>query len=84
MTTKDTMKQAPAVEIDRVIVILEDPDSMEKIGALTGISDSSSSDIWCDFSDFEEYPELKDFISSYEFEALKNGQADYIAFRMDY
>lgn len=68
--------------IDKVITSLQNADNMQEINIITGL-DMCKTDNWVDFSIFEENPELKDFVTAYEFEALQNGDADYIAFRFD-
>ena len=69
--------------INKVITSPQDPDSMEKINTITGLN-VFNTDNWCDISQFEVNPELKRFITDEEFKALKEGKAEYIAFRIDY
>jgi hypothetical protein len=69
--------------IDKVIMSLQKPDDMETINLITNL-DFDSTDNWADLQTFEENPELKKFITDEEFNALKNKDADYIAFRIDY
>lgn len=68
--------------IYKVIQSLQDVDDMEKINRITGLDDFET-DNWCDFGEFEEYPELKQFVTEEEYNALKNENADYVAFRID-
>ena len=68
--------------IYKVIQSLQDVEDMEKINKMTGLSPFES-DNWCDYSVFEENSELKQYVSEEEFEAIKNGNTDYIAFRID-
>ena len=68
--------------INKVITSFQDVDNMEKINKITGL-DPFNTDNWCDLSEFEEYKELKDFITEEEYNALKNGETDYIAFRLE-
>ena len=68
--------------IDKVITSLQDADNMQEINLITGL-DMCSTDNWVDLSTFEENPELQQFISADELKALKNKDADYIAFRFD-
>lgn len=68
--------------IDKVITSFQDVDKMEEINRITGLS-LFNNDNWCDLSEFEEHEELQNFITKNEFDALKNGNADYIAFRLD-
>ena len=68
--------------IDKVITSFQDVDKMEEINRITGLS-LFNTDNWCDLSEFEEHEELQNFITKNEFDALKNGNADYIAFRLD-
>ena len=69
--------------IDKVIMSLQKPDDMEKINSITFV-DYDATDNWVDLATFEENPKLKKFISKEDFNALKNKDADYIAFRIDY
>lgn len=68
--------------IDKVITSLQNADNMQEINIITGL-DMCKTDNWIDFSIFEENPELQQFISEDELKALKNKDADYIAFRFD-
>ncbi|MCD7740502.1 MAG: hypothetical protein LUH11_04050 [Candidatus Gastranaerophilales bacterium] len=68
--------------INKVITSLQDCDFMEQINTITGLN-IFSTDNWVDIEKFEEHPELKKFITNEEFTALLNGNADYIAFRLD-
>ena len=68
--------------IDKVITSLQDAENMQEINIITGL-DMCKTDNWVDLSTFEENPELKKYINDYEFDALQNGNADYIAFRFD-
>lgn len=68
--------------IDKVITSLQDADNMQEINIITGL-DMCSTDNWVDYSSFEEYPKLKKFVSKDELNALKNKDADFIAFRFD-
>lgn len=69
--------------IDKVITSLQKPYDMEEINRITGI-DSFSTDNWVDYSVFKMFPDLKQYLTNEELEALKNGKADYIAFRLNY
>ena len=69
--------------IDKVIMSLQKPDDMEQINKLTSL-DFDHTDNWVDYSTFEDKPELQKFIDDEKLQALKNGEADYIAFRIDY
>ncbi|DAB16879.1 TPA: hypothetical protein CPT98_07160 [Candidatus Gastranaerophilales bacterium HUM_19] len=69
--------------IDKVITIWLDSDAMEEINKITGI-DAFSTDNWVDYSVVEGYSDLKQYVTNENLEALKNGKADYIAFRIDY
>ena len=69
--------------INKVITSLQEPDIMEKINIITGL-DIFNTDNWCDLSQFKETPQLKMYITDEEFNALKEGRAEYIAFRIDY
>ena len=71
-----------SVQIDKVIMSLQDVDNMEKINDLTEVS-FDTTDNWIDFSTIEDIPELKEFITDEEYNALKNKEADFIAFRLD-
>ncbi|MBQ7764304.1 hypothetical protein IJ384_02920 [bacterium] len=68
--------------IDKVITSLQDVESMQEINLITGL-EFDSTDNWVDLSAFDENPELKKYVKDYEFDALQNGEADYIAFRFD-
>lgn len=68
--------------IDKVITSLQDADNMQEINLITGL-DMCSTDNWVDLATFEENPELQQFISADELKALRNKDADYIAFRFD-
>ncbi len=68
--------------IDRVITSRQKPDDMEVINDITGL-EFWNTDNWCDLGEFEEYPELEQFVETEELNALKDGKADYIAFRID-
>ena len=68
--------------IDKVITSLQDADNMQEINIITGL-DMCKTDNWVDLSTFEENPELKKFVTTDELKALKNKDADYIAFRFD-
>ena len=69
--------------IDKVITSRQKPDDMEEINDITGL-EFWNTDNWCDLGEFEEYPELEQFVEKDELNALKEGNADYIAFRIDY
>ena len=69
--------------IDKVITSRQKPDDMEVINDITGL-EFWNTDNWCDKGEFEEYPELEQFVEKEELNALKEGKADYIAFRIDY
>lgn len=69
--------------VDKVITSLQKSDAMEQINTITDIN-VFATDNWVNLSTFEDNPELKDFVSDYEYDALQNGDADYIAFRIDY
>lgn len=69
--------------INKVIVSYQNPDNMEQINKLTSL-DFDHTDNWVDYSTFEDKPELQKFIDDEKLQALKNGEADYIAFRIDY
>lgn len=69
--------------IDKVIMSLQKPDSMEQINSITDLH-FDATDNWVDLQTFEEKTELKKFITDKEFNALKNKDADYIVFRIDY
>ena len=69
--------------IDKVIMSLQKPDDMETINSITGL-DFDNTDNWVDYAVFEEHPKLKKFIDKEELKALKEGKADYVAFRIDY
>ena len=68
--------------IDKVIMSLQESDDMERINSITGIS-YDNTDNWVDIETIEENPELKQYISEDEYDAMLNGEADYIAFRID-
>ena len=68
--------------INKVITSLQDAYKMEEINLITGL-DLCKTDNWVDLSTFEENPELQQFISEDELTALRNKNADYIAFRLD-
>lgn len=69
--------------IDKVIVSLQELDTMEEINKITGLN-VFDTDNWCDLSQFEQYPKLRKYITKEELKALKDKKADYIAFRLDY
>lgn len=69
--------------IDKVITSLQKPYDMEEINRITGI-DSFSTDNWVDYSVVKMFPDLEQYLTNEELEALKNRNADYIAFRLDY
>lgn len=69
--------------INKVIVSYQNPDNMEQINKLTSL-DFDHTDNWVDYSTFEDKLELQKFIDDEKLQALKNGEADYIAFRIDY
>ena len=68
--------------IFKVITNYKEWEKMEEINNITGV-EPFDTDNWCDMDQFELHPELKKYVSEEEFEALKNGQTDYIAFRID-
>ncbi len=70
------------MKTDKVITSLQDWEDMEEINTITGLN-IFSTDNWVDIGEFEEHPELKKFITEEELTALTNGNADYIAFRLD-
>lgn len=69
--------------IDKVIMSLQKQDEMETINSITGL-DFDTTDNWVDYATFKEHPKLKKFIDKEELKALKDGKADYVAFRIDY
>ena len=64
--------------IFKVIPSYKEWEEMEEIGV-----EPFDTDNWCDKDQFELHPELRNFVTEEEFEAIKNGQTDYIAFRID-
>ncbi len=70
------------MQIDRVIQVSVEPDLMEEINKITGL-DEFATDNWCNLEQFYNYKALPEFINDEQFEALKTGEADYIAFRID-
>lgn len=81
------------IYFDKVKTVLLKPEDMETVNISTGI-DEFSTDNWCDLSEFERVEEdikngdsdktsLKNFVQDTEYEALKNGEIDYIVFRID-
>ncbi len=70
------------VVIFKVITSDQKWENMEQINNITGV-EPFDTDNWCDLDQFELHPELKTFISEEEFQALKDNQADYVAFRID-
>ena len=70
------------VAIFKVITSYKEWEDMEEINNITGV-EPFDTDNWCDMDQFELHPELKKYVSEEEFEALKKGQTDYIAFRID-
>lgn len=68
--------------INRVITSYQAPDDMEKINELTDLN-IFATDNWVDYSVFEDEPKLKKFVEQEKLDALRNGEADYIAFRLD-
>ncbi len=79
-------------EIDRVITVYLDPDKMEEVNIASGfgVSEFETSN-WCDLSVFEydatldkDTKKLIDYITPEQYKALKDGQADYIVFKLDY
>lgn len=69
--------------INKVVRNYQDPDSMEAINKLTGMS-AFETENWCDWDNFKEYPKLKKYITSEKAMALRTGEIDYIAFKLDY
>ena len=70
------------VSIDRVIMVLVDYDELQEISGSPDYGEEST-DFWADLNHIEENS-LQDFITDAQLKALKNGNADYIAFRLDY
>lgn len=68
--------------INKVITSLQDADNMQEINTITGL-DMFKTDNWVDLSEFEDNPELRKFVSDSEYDALLNGEANYIVFRFD-
>ena len=68
--------------IDKVIVSYQQPDDMEAINRITGL-EYDNTDNWVDYGTFKEHPILNKFVEEEEGIALKNGTADFIAFRID-
>lgn len=69
--------------INKIIFSYQDPDNMETINTITSLDPFKEINC-CDYSEFEQYPQLLEFTTEEELQALKNGDADYIAFRLDY
>lgn len=69
--------------INKVIFSWQSPDSMEEINKITTLDPFRECNC-CDYSEFEQHPQLKEYVFNDELQALKNGDADYIAFRLDY
>jgi len=70
------------MQIYKVITSYKDWEDMEQINEITGIG-TFDTDNWCDSNQFELHPELKKYVTEEEFEAIRNGKTDYIAFRID-
>lgn len=71
------------MNINKVIFSYQDPDNMEEINKITSLDPFKECNC-CGYDDFEEYPQLKQYVTDEELQALKNGDADTIAFRLDY
>lgn len=69
--------------INKIIFSYQDPDNMETINTITSLDPFKEINC-CDYSEFEQYPQLKQYVTDEELQALKNGDADTIAFRLDY
>ncbi len=67
-----------SVDIDRVIMVLLDGEDMEAVS-----KDYDITDYWATLEVIED-ENLQKFITQAQLKALKNGDADYIAFRLDY
>ena len=69
--------------INKVITSTQEPDNMERINTIIGLN-IFDTDNRCDLSQFEQYPKLRKYITKEELKALKDKNADYILFRMNY
>ena len=58
------------------------PDEMENVNKITGL-DIYETDNWVDYYEIKSHKKLYKYVSKEEIKALKNGEADYIAFRID-
>lgn len=67
--------------IDRVIMVLVDYEELQEISGSPDYGEEST-DFWADLNHIEEN-NLQDFITDAQLEAIKKGDADYIAFRLD-
>lgn len=70
------------IQIDKVITKLLKPEQMQTVNKITQI-DIFASDNWCGKGQFEETPQLAEFITTAELFAIQNNNADYITFRLD-
>lgn len=68
--------------IFKVIPSYKDWEELEKINKIIG-GEPFDTEHWCDKYEFEEKPDLKNFIEEEEFQAIQDGTADYVAFRLD-
>lgn len=74
--------KAANISFDKVKVVYLDPELMGMLNLQTGI-DEFETDNWCDKSEFERVPSINEFITEEQKEAIRNGEIDYIAFRID-
>ena len=67
------------MRIVKVILNFHDYDEMEKINKITGANEFNDEN-WVDLEIIEANPELLNYVSEEEINALKNGDADHIVF----
>lgn len=70
------------LQIDRVITKRLKPEKMQEVNKITQI-DIFASDNWCNKWQFDETPQLAEFVTTAELFAIQNNNADYIAIRLD-
>ncbi len=69
-------------DFDKVVTVQLDPDTMEELNWLTGINPFGT-DNWVSKAGFEDYPNIKKLVSDEQYNAIMEGDIDYIAFRID-
>lgn len=67
------------MNIYRVVLSIQDYDTMEKINKITGSCEFNDEN-WVNLEGIEQFPELLEYITDEQLNALKNNEIDTVVF----